>query len=150
MITKNFFLLIRIVIGMVYLISGGQKLVEPVENFIYVIESYKIIDNEVLVQWIGWSFPWLEYILGGFLIIGLWLRLAVIGILLLNISFIFVVSQALIRDLPLRECGCFGDLMGSPLYVTLGLDILTVIGLIMLFMNFNYLRNMSLDYLLKK
>jgi len=36
--------------------------------------------------------------------------------------FILIVSQAMIRNLPITECGCFGELISFPLYAVFIFD----------------------------
>lgn len=66
--------------------------------------------------------PWGEFFAGIFLVLGFGLKwdLRVISILLW--VFLATVGQALIRRLPLEECGCFGDMISFPLPVVLMMD----------------------------
>ncbi len=129
---KYFFVFIRVVIGAVYIISGVEKLLQPYENFMYVIQGYDMIRHAGLEFIISRVFPWLEYFLGGFLLLGLWTRASLVGIGAFSSVFIVAVGQAIIRKLPLAECGCFGDLVGMPLAVTLVIDIATLFFVILL------------------
>ena len=123
---------LRWIIGMVYLISGTEKLLQPYENFLYIIQEYDIIPTTVLEYIAAWVFPWLEFFLGGLLLLGLWTRESLISIGLFSIVFIIAVGQAIVRELPLAECGCFGDLIGMPLEATLMIDIMILLTVILL------------------
>lgn len=117
----NIFVILRILIGSVFVISGFEKLIGPYQNFLYVIQSYAFLNvfwEEVAARVV----PWLELFLGVFLIFGLWLGWVLRGLLVLVTAFIFVVTQALVRGLPIDECGCFGGLISFPPPVVLLLD----------------------------
>jgi putative oxidoreductase len=96
-------------------------------------------------------FPWIELILGGFLILGLWTRICLVGTGVCTMSFIVIVGQAILRRLPLTDCGCFGDLVRLPLPVTLVMDILLWTLTAILFVNAGKTAVVSLDnYFSKK
>ncbi len=115
---------LRAMIGLVYIISGAEKLLQPYENFLYIIQEYEIIPIPAMERGVAWLFPWLELFLGGFLLLGLWTRESLTSVGIFSLVFIITIGQAIIRGLPLAECGCFGDLVDLPLAVTLMLDIL--------------------------
>ena len=127
-----FLIFIRIVIGLIYVVSGAEKLLQPYENFLYIIEGYDMISHMGIQYVIAWLFPWLEYLLGGFLVLGLWTKQGLISVGIFSVMFIVAVGQAIIRKLPLTECGCFGDLFGMPLAVILFIDILILSSIILL------------------
>jgi len=66
--------------------------------------------------------PWIELFLGVFLITGLWLKWTLRSTLILFLMFILIVGQALLRGLPIDECGCFGGLISLPLVAVLIFD----------------------------
>lgn len=66
--------------------------------------------------------PWVELFIGLFVVLGLWLDISLRAALILFMGFILVVGQALIRHLPLTECGCFGGLISLPPYVVFMMD----------------------------
>ena len=100
----NFFFLIRVFIGVLFIVSGTEKLVEPYQNFLYVIQSYKVLPD-ILEEPAAHFFPWLELFFGLFVLLGLWLKSALIGVGVLLTTFIIVVGQAIGRQLPITECG---------------------------------------------
>ena len=110
--------IIRIFIGLVLLVSGFEKLMSPYQNFLYVIQAYAMFP--LLPGIPGWSpsgleklaalsVPWVELMAGIFLSLGLWTDWSLKGALLLFGSFIVIVGQALLRGLPIDQCGCFGE-----------------------------------------
>jgi len=142
---------LRVLIGTLFLVSGIEKLTQPYENFLYIIQSYQFLNNSLLEKMAALSFPWVELILGVFLFLGLWTKLSIIGLWLFTSSFIIVVGQAIIRQLPIDQCGCFGDLVHIPLHMTFVIDLTVWIILAILFKFISATRILSLDnYFLKK
>jgi hypothetical protein len=101
--------------------SGFEKLVGPYQNFLYVVQSYAFLPI-VLEEIVARLLPWIEFFLGVFLISGLWLKWTLRSTLVLFFMFILIVGQALLRKLPIDECGCFGGLISLPLSVVLMFD----------------------------
>ena len=128
----------------VFIFSGTEKLLSHYQNFLYVVQSYEIFPL-VLESVIAYILPWMELILGVFLLLGFWLKFTLNGLWLLVAGFIFIVTQALIRKLPLVECGCFGSLFSLPLPVILILDSTILFILIQLSKNLDVTRHLSLD-----
>ncbi len=125
--------ILRILLGIFFVISGGEKLLSPYQNFLYVVQNYQLLPSwaEAIV---AHAIPWAEFILGVFLTVGLWLRWTLKVTLVLISIFIVVVGQAMIRKLPIDECGCFGEFIHLPLYgVLLSDSILGVITVLLLF-----------------
>jgi uncharacterized membrane protein YphA (DoxX/SURF4 family) len=102
--------LLRIMVGSVFFVSGLEKALGPSGNFLYVIQAYQILPL-ALAKIAAVAFPWVELFLGLFLILGLWLPWVLRGVLCMSGTLILVVAQALLRRLPMDNCGCFGDLI---------------------------------------
>lgn len=113
--------------------SGTEKLVSPYQNFLYVIQSYDVFPV-IAEKAAAHIVPWLELFLGIFIIIGLWLKQCLKALSVLITGFILIVSQALIRGLPIDECGCFGERLSLPLTTVLLMDsiLLVVVGTMIL------------------
>ena len=114
--------ILRILIGIMFVVSSFMKLMQPYQNFLLTVHSYEIL-NGPLAEWFAKGMPWAEFMLGVLMILGLWLRLALLGLWAMNTMFIAALSSAMIRKLPLQECGCFGESFSLPLYQILILDI---------------------------
>ena len=138
------FFILRLALAVLFIFSGTEKIISPYQNFLYVIQGYEILKTP-LDQWAALLFPWLELFVGVFLLLGLWLKTALRGACLLFLSFITVVAQALIRNLPLKECGCFGELISFPLPVILTMDSLMLILTIWLLIRIEKTSFLSLD-----
>lgn len=137
---KTYFLTaLRFLIGAVFVWTGFQKLMSHYENFLYVVQSYEIfgknsreflyistIDEslgETLEVMVAWTLPWIEFVAGMFLMIGLWIRHSAFAVGVLTVIFAAATGQALLRGLPIDECGCFGEGLTLPLHVTFMIDV---------------------------
>jgi uncharacterized membrane protein YphA (DoxX/SURF4 family) len=102
------FLLLRLACGSVFIYSGWNKLVRPVEEFQFVIESYRSFPSLVIPS-IAYSLPWVEIVCGTFLFLG-YLRVASARLLaLLTAGFLILLTSAYLRGIDLSHCGCFGE-----------------------------------------
>jgi hypothetical protein len=137
-------LLVRVVLGLIFIVSGVEKALGPSENFLYVIQGYEILPD-VLARLASWVFPWVELLLGVFILLGLWLDWAFRGLLLMSGSLILMVGQAIVRKLPLDNCGCFGSLVHLPLRGVILLDISIFLLTLVSLRNIERARFFSLD-----
>ncbi len=113
--------LLRVLIGAIFFASGAGKILSPYQNFLYVIQGYDFLP-EWAAQGAAVFFPWLELFTGLFLMLGLWCEASLKSALIMFAAFITVVGQALIRRLPLDNCGCFGELIHFPLQAIIVFD----------------------------
>lgn len=140
----NKFVVIRIIIGVFFVFSGFEKLAEPVENFQAVVESYDVLNHD-LASVAALIMPWVELLAGVFVILGLWLKVSLGGLCCMTIMFIGVVGQAIVRALPINECGCFGESLSLPLPVVIVTDSILCILIIILIKNITKTSVFSLD-----
>jgi len=143
----GFLVSLRMVVGLFFVVVSAEKLVHPYQNFLYVVQSYQVFPP-FLEEVIARTIPWAEFFLGLFLVLGLWLGVVLRSFIILLAGFIIIVSQALIRQLPLDDCGCFGGLIKLPLWGTGMLDIGLLIFLIVLVRREKDTAAVSLDKLL--
>jgi uncharacterized membrane protein YphA (DoxX/SURF4 family) len=108
----NVTLLSRVILGVVFLISGVSKVGDP-RAFAANISAYKMVP-EGIVQPMALGVPWLEAMLGLYLLIGLFLRWSALATGALLIVFIIALGSAMSRGLRL-DCGCFGNVLGTSL-----------------------------------
>lgn len=115
------FAVLRIFTGLLFVVSGGEKLIWPYQNFLYVLQSYELLPAgmDMIVARV---FPWVEFITGILLVIGLWVPQAVRIAWTMFAVFILTIAQALVRHLPIDECGCFGQLISLKPQHTLIMD----------------------------
>ena len=103
---RNIFFLVRIILGIVFLISSYSKLKNPI-GFAQAIENYKIF-GALLSRWGAIFIPALEFILAILLITGRWMKETFIITAALFIVFDVMIFQAYLRGLDI-SCGCFGS-----------------------------------------
>ena len=132
-------------IGSIFIFSSLGKLLSPYQNFLYVVQAYQLLPSwaEVLTAQI---FPWIELIIGVFVLLGLWISWSLRGAGILFGIFVVVVGQALIRGLPLENCGCFGEWIHLKPQVVIVMDSLS---LLLIFISLRFIPNVqrfSLDY----
>lgn len=100
--------LMRMAVGGVFVYSGWEKLMSPIENFMAVIESYAFLKGP-LVAFVAFLTPWMEFIFGIFLLLGFLSRFSA-GILgFFSLIFIGLLARSVWLHLSISECGCFGS-----------------------------------------
>ena len=114
-------LLMRLILGGIFIYSGFSKLTAPLENFITAIEGYQFLRPE-LVRPIAFFLPWLELIFGAFLLTGFLTRSSAVVLALFSAVFISLLTRSLILKLPITECGCFGARISFTPHQALFLD----------------------------
>ena len=125
------FPILRMIIGLFFLLVSLEKLLEPYQNFLYVVQNYQVF-SPPLEEMVARIVPWLEFFLGVFLVLGLWLQYALMALLGLISGFLMILGQAMIRGLPIGSCGCFGEWLSVPLPVMFFID--SSLGLLTLWM----------------
>lgn len=139
---------LRVFIGLVLLVSGFEKLISPYQNFLYVLQSYELFPAG-LEKPIALIVPWVELLVGIFMVLGLWLNWALAGSLALFGCFIMIVGQALFRHLSLDQCGCFGENIHiAPHYIII-FDSIMFLILLWLIRHPAKVKTLSLDQYLK-
>ncbi|MDD9888664.1 MAG: DoxX family membrane protein [Candidatus Marinimicrobia bacterium] len=97
-------LIARLILGGVFIYASLDKIAQPAE-FAKAIGNYHVVPFG-LENLMALALPWLELIAGICLIAGIMVDGATIMVILMNIVFIFAISQALARGISI-ECGCF-------------------------------------------
>ena len=146
---KAFFVVCRVLLGSVFAVSGLMKLLQPSGQFLAAILSFEITGG-FPARALAATLPWAEWVLGVFLILGLWSEWAALGLWALNSVFVVVLASVLARHLPIDHCGCFGEKFTLPVWGTLLLD-LGIWGTFFLFHRYGLKsRCLSLDKLFTK
>jgi uncharacterized membrane protein YphA (DoxX/SURF4 family) len=135
---------IRTIIGVIFLVSGFEKAVSPSANFLYVIQAYQIVPSP-LDQVVSRVFPWIELGVGAFVAVGLFLPWALRVSALMSLSLLGIVAQAMLRNLPIDSCGCFGNLVHLPLQGVFILDLVMLASAILLLKQLDKARSFSVD-----
>lgn len=99
---------LRVLPGAVLAVSGYLKAVRPAAEFAATLESYWIFPS-FLVFPMARIMPWVELGVGLALILGYMTRWAALVSVGLFATFVAVLAQAIVRKLPMTDCGCFGQ-----------------------------------------
>ena len=99
-------IVLRAVLGAVFVYAAWTKLREPWTLFAVAIDAYGMFP-EWAVLTLARTLPWIELALGLALIAGVWLRYASIAAVALLGIFLAVMTTAYARGLAI-DCGCFG------------------------------------------
>ncbi len=114
-VQDNFALLIRFSIGSLFAYSGLSKLIQPIEYFQVAMGLYELFPDIALE--IGSRIvPWAELLYGTYLLLGYREKRATSVLMFMAFLFQIVIGQALLRRIPIDECGCFG---GGLIHLTL-------------------------------
>jgi len=109
-----------------------------------IVQGYQLLPP-LLEEIVARMVPWLEVLLGIFLLLGLWLNWTLRACLALFAVFIVALSQAIVRGLPLEDCGCFGQILTLKLPVTLAIDSLLFVLTLFLLRRIEQASRFSLD-----
>jgi uncharacterized membrane protein YphA (DoxX/SURF4 family) len=111
----------RVIVGLVFLISGVQKSFAAPEEFAAVIEQYRLLpDNRILM--FATVVPWLEVLVGLALVFGYWVRVSTAAGGAFFLMFLGALASTLIRGITLENCGCFGGGIHLTQAQAMGLD----------------------------
>lgn len=112
----------RLLVGSALLIAGLQKAGQSLA-FGKALENYDLLPLSILTP-VALVIPWMEIVVGVYLLLGLRVRWAAKFALLLAVGFGIFVGSALARGLNV-ECGCFSG-PSQVSFVHLGIDGLLV------------------------
>jgi uncharacterized membrane protein YphA (DoxX/SURF4 family) len=97
-------LLLRLVLGALFLWAGLSKLGSPLQT-LAAVYSYQIALPDLLASLIAAALPWMEILLGAALLAGIWLPVATGWTAVMLLFFTMMTAQAWYRELPI-DCGC--------------------------------------------
>jgi putative oxidoreductase len=101
---KRLMLLFRLVLGVTFIYASLDKIAHP-EQFARIVYNYKILPH-FLINIFAVTLPWVEFLGGLFLILGVFTESASLLICFLLVVFIVAISINLYRGINLN-CGCF-------------------------------------------
>ena len=97
--------LIRLIVGGIFLISGLAKIADPV-RFLLTLREFQLLAS-ALESFLAVYLPWLEFLLGLCIVVGILHRTASLMIAGLNGAFIIAIGSVMARGIEV-DCGCFG------------------------------------------
>ncbi len=136
--------LVRLFVGVLFVISGFVKLVDPKGT------SYKLYDyfaQDVLnlpflqdhVLPLAFVFVVAEVVLGVFLILGLYKKFTLSSLFGLIVFFSFLTFYSAFFD-KVKDCGCFGDAIKLKPWESFYKDLVLLIAIILLIVNNKYIK----------
>ena len=99
-------LVLRVVLGVIFVYAAWVKLREPWALFAMAIDSYQVLPVWA-VELVARVLPWFELLLGILLIAGLWRRVSTTAASLLLVVFFSLMVRAMAKGMQI-DCGCFG------------------------------------------
>lgn len=100
--------LARLLVGAVLLVAGLAKLRMPTQKFLQAVLGYDLVPRPV-APILAYGLPWVEIVLGGLLLVGLWSHLVSLASIALLLIFSSGITLNLLRG-KRNECGCFQSL----------------------------------------
>jgi uncharacterized membrane protein YphA (DoxX/SURF4 family) len=98
-------LVVRVVLGGIFVVAGASKVGHAAE-FAQQIAAFRLLPQPVIAP-MALVLPFLEIMLGGYLVVGLFTRAAAWVAALLLLVFDGAIASAVVRGMTLN-CGCFG------------------------------------------
>lgn len=98
-------LFFRFIVGGIFLVSGLAKIADPV-RFLLTLREFQLLPG-VLESFLAVYLPWLEFLLGLCVVLGVLHRTSALLIAGLNGFFIVAIGSVMARGIVV-DCGCFG------------------------------------------
>ncbi len=104
-----FYFSLRVFVGVIFAYAGFMKLLQPASIFEISLSNYPIIP-EIIRPAISVVIPWIEWLVGVFVILGYMPRVFLKVALFFLVSFLVLLASGPLmgRDVP-ESCGCFGE-----------------------------------------
>ncbi|MCR4410471.1 MAG: MauE/DoxX family redox-associated membrane protein [Candidatus Saccharicenans sp.] len=128
---KYFLLLLRLIVGGVFIWAAVTKIADPLA-FAQDVRNYRLV-GQTLSFLTAIVLPWVELIAGVCLIIGVFPRSSALLVSGLLVFFIVLVAVTMLRGIDV-DCGCFGTFSRkADLWLILEDSIWLVLSLVLLF-----------------
>jgi len=98
-------LVVRVVLGLIFVVAGVSKVGHAAE-FAQQIAAFRLLPQPVIAP-MALLLPFLEILLGGYLVIALFTRVSAWIAAALLLVFDAAIASAVVRGMTLN-CGCFG------------------------------------------
>jgi len=105
------FLCMRLLFGVIFIAASIDKIAHPAE-FAQIVQNYQILPDS-LINIASIVLPWLEALLGAFILCGWWLPGATALANLLLAVFSAALASAVVRGIDVH-CGCFSTQASGP------------------------------------
>ena len=133
---KYLITILRIIVGVVFIISGVVKTIDPI-GFSYKLEEYfseSVLNLPFLIPYVlvfSTVFVIFEVILGIFLLLGIFKKFTLTNLLFLIVIFTFLTFYSAYYD-KVRDCGCFGDFLKLKPWESFTKDIILLIMILII------------------
>jgi uncharacterized membrane protein YphA (DoxX/SURF4 family) len=101
----------RIAVGLIFVLAGVSKLVAP-GTFSATLLAYDVLPVGLLRP-VSLILPWIELVVGLYLLAGLFTRAAAWAAVVMLTVFMLAIGQAVLRGISLQDCGCFGSITSA-------------------------------------
>ena len=120
---------LRIFLGVTFIVSAVTKL--PMQtDFIDMVKGYNMLPD-CLASVYGAALPWLELLIGVFLLLGILVRFGALGTLLISATFMVANIGAIVQGK--ENCGtCFGEAFPLAAPAALALDCVMIAAAVVL------------------
>jgi uncharacterized membrane protein YphA (DoxX/SURF4 family) len=103
---------VRVALGALLLVAGVLKAHDGPTATAVSIAGYRILPPAIVAP-LGVALPYLEILLGGYLVVGLFVRVTAWVAAAQFAVFSVAVASLVIRNIP-ADCGCFGSTIPTP------------------------------------
>lgn len=100
---RNATVVFRLLLALVFLIAGASKIAHP-WTFVHTVEGYNMMPS-ALTRPLGLALPWVEVVLGLYLLVGLFTRIAAGATAALLAVFVVALAVQIARGRG-GSCGC--------------------------------------------
>ncbi len=95
----------RLILGFIFIVAGLSKISDPV-GFLISLRAFELLPQTV-DRFFAVYLPWLEFVLGLFLTLGILCRTSSLMLAGINVIFMLAILSVIIRG-KVIDCGCFG------------------------------------------
>ena len=113
-LSRFFYHSARLILGVIFIYASYDKILHP-KAFAEVIYNYQILPDG-LINVTAIILPWLEILMGVFLIVGFWMPGTVVWCNILLVVYIGALWFNLARGIDVN-CGCFSTSKGSSISI---------------------------------
>jgi uncharacterized membrane protein YphA (DoxX/SURF4 family) len=110
-------LVIRILVGGIFLIAALSKIVSP-GDFADTVRAFHLLPPSLVVPF-ALILPWLELLAAAYLLAGFMTRVGAAAAAGMLLIFIAALTDALVTGNTAHPCGCFGSLASNPVIALL-------------------------------
>src|SRR5579859_6020613 len=100
-------LIARLVVGGIFLLAGIDKVIAP-GAFADAVRAFHLLPPALVLPF-AFVVPWIELLVGAYLVVGYLCRIAAAGSIALLGMFVFALITSLVSGDTNHACGCFGS-----------------------------------------